>query len=532
MKDYKEIANSIFQRREEYLKEKKRKKALIIRNATIALSCCIMIAVGIGIWNIGMLRDIRPSPDKNDYTLPSPVVTTTEATEPDDTTTTETTIAVSTDDITTTTAASSTASAQSGTSEIKTTSAASQSGNIVTTNKSGNNNNVTTARTTASGIVITTKNSNSGQSGRTTTARQTSTTTRTSYVRTTTTVRTSLRTSTTTRHATTTASKMSEPVYTRTTTAVYTRPAYTTTTTMRSPVLTSTTALYTRPAYTSTTTWFSPVVTNATSTTRVYTTVPAASTTRVYTTTLAYTFTTRQVSVATSTPPWATTTVAKTSTSATDIPVLSTTTPISETPPATTTIPYFIYIDHVEFDVLDDRIPDMSLVKSYITSVDTKRYSCDVYGYMDYDPYFLCVAVFANGEARFLNSETFDPDSIGELIDTRGLWNNLNITGYLDKELAKYQPYSNKDSIYEFLDTYRDTPLYIDYSYDDRKDILCSLFFNVAISEDDNVPAFSGVMYLRENGKLEIVMSVEPIEFHFNFEVGEQAIAELRSMLR
>ncbi|MCR4795448.1 MAG: hypothetical protein K5898_09835 [Ruminococcus sp.] len=528
MKDYKEIANSIFQRREEYLKEKKRKKALFIRNATIALSCCIMIAVGIGIWNIDMLRDIKPSPNKNDYTAPSPVLTTAETTDYNDITT-ETTAVTSADDILITTAASSAASAQSGTADARTTSAASHSssGNV-TTKKSDNNSSVTTLRTTASSIEITASNGSPNHNVRTT-LRHSSTTTRTSYVRTTTTVRTSLRTSTTTRHATTTASKMSEPVYTRTTTAVYTRPAYTTTTTMRSPVLTSTTALYTRPAYTSTTIWYSPV---ATSTTRVYTTVPATSTTRVYTTTLAYNFTTQQVPVATSTPPWATTTVVKTSTAPPDIPALSTTTPISETPPATTTIPYFIYIDHVGFDVLDDRIPDMSLVKSYITSVDTKRYSCDIYGYMDYDPYFLCVAVFANGEARFLNSETFDPDSIGELIDTRGLWNNLNITGYLDKELAKYQPYSNKDSIYEFLDTYRNTPSYIDYPYDDRKDILCSLFFNVAISEDDNVPAFSGVMYLLENGKLEIVMSVEPIEFHFKFEVGEQAIAELRSMLR
>ena len=45
MKDYKEVANSVFQRREEYLKEKDRKKSIFIKRSAIAMSCCVMLAV-------------------------------------------------------------------------------------------------------------------------------------------------------------------------------------------------------------------------------------------------------------------------------------------------------------------------------------------------------------------------------------------------------------------------------------------------------------------------------------------------------
>ena len=517
MKDYKEIANSIFQRREEYLKEKKRKKALIIRNATIALSCCIMIAVGIGIWNIGMLRDIRPSPDKNDYTLPSPVVTTTEATEPDDTTTTETTIAVSTDDITTTTAASSAASAQSGTSKIKTTSAASQSGNIVTTNKSGNNNNVTTAKTTASGIVITTKNSNSGQSGRTTTARQTSTTTRTSYVRTTTTVRTSLRTSTTTRHATTTASKMSEPVYTRTTTAVYTRPAYTTTTTMRSPVLTSTTALYTRPAYTSTTTWYSPVVTVATSTTRAYTTGPALSTTRVYTTTM----------VATSTvftmPPVATS--------------------LTKTPQQTSTTFYYSTTTtkevHSEFnyngttytvakynDVSKDDCNEQ-IHRSGIYDIALGRLSMyTVYSFGNYDPDLMCIVEFDDGALYLGINPNYTPNSLGELLDAMDASESLMITSSYDYEKYRFYSYPDTVALNELFKNSRDvsTAYIMEQPYQYNK---VDIYFYLLDSED-NTDIF-GVINITDYYTLTISLFDERT---YEFNVDRTALKELQAKLR
>ena len=75
MRDYKEIANSVFQRREAYLEEKKRKKAVIFRSAAVTLSCCLMIILGFGIWNMDFLKSIKPSQNKEPDNI-TPVTTT------------------------------------------------------------------------------------------------------------------------------------------------------------------------------------------------------------------------------------------------------------------------------------------------------------------------------------------------------------------------------------------------------------------------------------------------------------------------
>ncbi|MDE6780202.1 MAG: hypothetical protein K2J40_01900, partial [Ruminococcus sp.] len=57
MKSYKEVAESVFERRDRYLAEKKRKRAVIRRHAAVALSFCIVMLFGVGIWNNNAIRD-------------------------------------------------------------------------------------------------------------------------------------------------------------------------------------------------------------------------------------------------------------------------------------------------------------------------------------------------------------------------------------------------------------------------------------------------------------------------------------------
>ena len=78
MRDYNKIADRVFRRRDEYLAEKKRKRAIYIKSASVALSCCIMIMLGIGIWKTDLLSRIAPKDD--DFRIPEAVTTTSAAT--------------------------------------------------------------------------------------------------------------------------------------------------------------------------------------------------------------------------------------------------------------------------------------------------------------------------------------------------------------------------------------------------------------------------------------------------------------------
>ena len=52
MKDYKEMAKSVFERRDKQLKENSRKKAVIVKYVTTVSSMCLAILMSIGIWKI------------------------------------------------------------------------------------------------------------------------------------------------------------------------------------------------------------------------------------------------------------------------------------------------------------------------------------------------------------------------------------------------------------------------------------------------------------------------------------------------
>lgn len=492
MKDYNEIANSVFQRREEYLKEKKRKKALILRNATIALSCCIMIAVGIGIWNIGLLKDIKPSPHKEDYTLPSPNVTTAVTTSDEDITT-ENTVATAANDILETTAIVSDNSAQSGESGTKTTSANGHSGSgNVTTSRSDSKTSESNVRTTASSIEITSSNNSSHQNLTTSHHQSPVLTTLRSDVRTTTTTpristrTTTRRTSTTTRRTSTTTRR----------TSTTTRRTSTTT---RIPVATTTTKAQTRPVMSTTRIYtYSPV---ATSTTAVYTTRPVYSSMTSVMTSIVYTQPAYTYS------PVATSTTASHSsaqpvyTSTTPTPVLSTT---HTDPPHSK-----FYYNSTTYTVAGCENFDTSftgdlLHRSGIYDVALGRITIyTVYAYKDFSPDFLCMVEFDDGETFLGINWDYVPDNLGEFLDAIDFPDSFNLYYLYDSVNSKYINSPDCTPLTEFLksnknagiiqiidDFYHRTKVEFDYDMLSTGDDYTCIFGHVSISADQTLVIF------------------------------------------
>ncbi len=57
MKNYEEIANIVFKRRDEYLAKQKKKKKIIIASATPLICCLIVLITGVGLWQGGVFDD-------------------------------------------------------------------------------------------------------------------------------------------------------------------------------------------------------------------------------------------------------------------------------------------------------------------------------------------------------------------------------------------------------------------------------------------------------------------------------------------
>lgn len=57
MKSYKEVAERVFERRDRYLAEKKRKRAVMLKRASVGLSFCIVLLVGFGMWTNEKIRN-------------------------------------------------------------------------------------------------------------------------------------------------------------------------------------------------------------------------------------------------------------------------------------------------------------------------------------------------------------------------------------------------------------------------------------------------------------------------------------------
>ncbi|HPY84876.1 MAG TPA: hypothetical protein PLS20_07580, partial [Ruminococcus flavefaciens] len=83
MRSYEEIASSVLHRRDEYLKEQKRRRAIIFRTASAVSTAAVAACIGLIILNNRTVSDIRPDPHSNNYsaTEASPTATTVPDTE-------------------------------------------------------------------------------------------------------------------------------------------------------------------------------------------------------------------------------------------------------------------------------------------------------------------------------------------------------------------------------------------------------------------------------------------------------------------
>ena len=67
MKSYEEIAQNIFRRRDEYMAEKKRKRAVLIKRIGSCAGIGAAALVAFGIWRSAAVRDMAPSLDDDPY---------------------------------------------------------------------------------------------------------------------------------------------------------------------------------------------------------------------------------------------------------------------------------------------------------------------------------------------------------------------------------------------------------------------------------------------------------------------------------
>lgn len=70
MKTYKEVADSVLERRDKYLAEQKRKRAVMFRTFSSLAGVAAAAIVGLIVVNNQLFSDIKPSPENDDYNLP------------------------------------------------------------------------------------------------------------------------------------------------------------------------------------------------------------------------------------------------------------------------------------------------------------------------------------------------------------------------------------------------------------------------------------------------------------------------------
>ena len=434
MKDYKDVARSVFRRRDEYLKEKKRKREVFIKRSAVALSCCLMMLVGFNIWRTDSLKTIAPSPDKSQFNV-------TEA---------NTTAPPTTDEngntgipVTTTTAV---VTANNGETAV-------QNGTTVTTVSGENAPAVTTTHKKNSGSstveppLPTTFSFMEVTAARRTTV-VTTTTGRTSTVRTVT-----GKTTTTTHRSTTENGRTSA----RTTTARTTTRSKPTTTTARTTRTTTTTRLNTTSV--------------SYSTTRVYTTSSAAySTTRIYTTSSAVYSTTRAY---TTTIP-DTTVVTTTKTSDSPSPVATESVPYYTTTVSTTTLAYTYTtttsITGFHWKGNYYKTTGVSLYVDFLTSGLNNNFIdvtydedigkfINIYSYSYIDPKFMCYAYIDGNYAYLGINETWQPETFGELLDGFYSKDFMRTNYFYDNTNNQSRSISDPEAVHELLDQYRDKKL-------------------------------------------------------------------------
>lgn len=407
MKDYKDIAHSVFRRRDEYLKEKKRKREVFMKRSAVALSCCLMMLVGFNIWRTDSLKTIAPSPDKSQFNVTEANTTAPPTTDENGNTGIPVTTAV-----TATTAHNGNSAAQNGT--TVTTVSGENAPAVTTTHKKNSSGAVEPPLPTTFSFMEVT-------AVRRTTA-VTTTTDKTS------TVRTVTGKTTTTTHRTTTENG-------RTTTRITTAVPRTTTT-----IRTTTTASHT---------------TKIPTTTHIYTT-----TTRYYTTSAAYT-----TASARTTSAWHTTAIATTSFNS-DVPEPATTTQdihpspvVTETPTVTTTIATSITGFHYNgnyYKTTGTKI-DKSFLKNYLgreydEDLNTTFY---IYAHDGLDPEFMCIASTSDSYYAYLGiNETWKPETLGDIISGADFNDYVNTPYVYDTAENSFHKVSDENAVRELLRSY------------------------------------------------------------------------------
>jgi len=476
MRDYKEIANSVFQRREAYLEEKKRKKAVIFRNAAVTLSCCLMIILGFGIWNMDLLKDIKPSQNKEPDNITP--VTTTSVTTAVDYTTVSTAL---TTDISNTLLTETTAPSVSGMTDssrtVTTASETKHSGNaaVTTTAANGSKNDNKPVRTTSSGMEIIVTDGRSEQSGHSSRT-------------------TSLHSSTVTRPRTTTTTRLS-PVHTTTSSRVsttrstsYTRPR--TTTTLRTTVTRTST---TRPHITST--FYVPVFT---------TTTTAPMTTRLYTSATYATSTHMWYTSATTAPSAVATSATRTSTTASPVA----TTSVDASPIVTEPCHEFNYNGStytlaeakypLEITEYDELLYDGTVYSEY----DEKTLNAQIFNFEVFDPEFVCMIKFDDTDKIYLGvNYDFTIMDLDDFIYFTNFSNNIRITCAVDSLNGGFKEEVDKNEFLEILMLNADTSA--EFYYDDPKPIglLPFKLENIVTIYGTEI---TGTIYLIDDGRLKI----------------------------
>ena len=516
MKDYKDVARSVFRRRDEYLKEKKRKREVFIKRSAVALSCCLMMLVGFNIWRTDSLKTIAPSPDKSQFNV-------TEA---------NTTAPPTTDEngntgipVTTTTAV---VTANNGETAV-------QNGTTVTT-VSGEN----------APAVTTTHKKNSGSSTvepplpttfsfmEVTAARRTTVVTTTTGK--TSTVRTVTGKATTTTHRSTTENSRTSA---RTTTARTTTRSKLTTTTARTTRTTTTTRLNTTSV--------------SYSTTRVYTTSSAAySTTRIYTTSSAVYSTTRAYT--TNIPDTTVVTTTKTSDSPSPVATESvpyyTTTSITTTTIATTvtttSITGFRYNGNY-YRTTGSTISRYDLGTSIAAERDDATgLNLVFYKYGDIDLDFMCVAVIYGQNTGYIGvNEVWNPDTLGDILNGANAEKTMKAASLYDYNDKRFYVFSDQKSAFELLRDYSDRPAQIAGLSNgaqrfmlqnageeppalDTSNKLGSIHIVTSGLADDGNYLHFGYIHITDDGKLE----VDLFYLKYTIDIGKDNAEELVNKLK
>ena len=427
MKDYKDVARSVFRRRNEYLEEKKRKRDTFMKRSAVALSCCLMMLVSFNIWRTDALKTLAPSPDRSQFN-----VTEANTTAPTATDINGMTVVTGTEnpDLTVTT------DQNGGVPVQNVTTTANKKGGTVTTTHTKSSKPV---RTTDSFMEVTfTKRT----SAATTSAHKTS------AVNTTSAAGTSAKTTS----AKNTTTKQSSGTAAQHTTAKATTTSHRTAEPQRTtnrPVTTSRSST----TYPHTTTRIYTTASAVYSTTRTYATSIYYSTTIHYTTSIRYTTSvvyTTSYSMSSENP------IATVSPE----PIVATTAAV----PTTTTVVYSYTTTSLTgfhwngnyYKTTGTKI-DKSFLKNYLgreydEDLNTTFY---IYAHDGLDPEFMCYASTSDSYYAYLGvNETWKPETLGDIISGADFNDYVNTPYVYDTAENSFHKVSDENAVRELLRSY------------------------------------------------------------------------------